>query len=79
MLIYTKDETPPVIPPGAPSKPGSVNLPPNALNFHHEIAFKDDNGVRWHKYGPDGLREVPADFTLLTDLQWDPSKSQNRR
>jgi hypothetical protein len=66
-----------VVPPG-PSTRGSVLPPPNAVNFRHEIAFTDDNGVRWHKYGPDGLHEVDAQFTLLADLDWDPSMSQIR-
>jgi hypothetical protein len=45
--------------------PPATNIP-----FRHEIVFNDDNGVRWHKYGAEGLREVSRDFTLLTDLSW---------
>jgi hypothetical protein len=54
----------------------AVVVPPAPnLAFRLEIAFDDDNGVRWHKYGPEGLREVPKDFTLLHDLQWVPPRS----
>ena len=67
-----------IVPPG-PSRPeGHVVPPRSGLTFRHEIAFTDDNGVRWHKYGPEGLREVPREFTLLTNLQWDRSQRQNR-
>ncbi len=53
--------------------PVQVEPPSPNLNFRHEIAFTDDNGVRWHKYGPAGLHEVAADFTLLGDMiQWEP-------
>jgi len=57
-----------VIPPGS----GTKQMPSPAMNipFRHEIAFNDDNGVRWHKYGGEGLREVSRDFTLCTDLSW---------
>jgi hypothetical protein len=67
-----------IIPPGPSRTTGDqVDPPSSGLVFRHEIAFTDDNGVRWHKYGPEGLQEVPRDFTLLTSLQWDPSQRQN--
>lgn len=56
-----------VIPPGTYPTMAVVSPSPN-LVFRQEVAFSDDNGVRWHKYGPEGLREVPADFTLLAGL-----------
>jgi hypothetical protein len=52
-----------------------VEPPTAGLTFRLEIVFTDDNGVRWHKYGSEGLHEVPRGFTLLDDLDWDPSKS----
>lgn len=40
--------------------------PPVAgVAWRMELAFTDDNGVRWHKYGPEPLREVSPDFTLF--------------
>ena len=63
-----------VLPPG-PATPAVLIPPAPNLVFRLEIAFDDDNGVRWHKYGPEGLREVPKDFTLLDDLQWVPPRS----
>jgi hypothetical protein len=75
--FFLIDETV-IIEPGGTTRPGSVIAPIGLLTFRHEIAFDDDNGVSWHKYGSEGLHEVPADFTLLTNLQWDPSQRQGR-
>ena len=37
----------------------------NNVGWHLEIAFNDDNGERWHKYGPKKLHKVPGDFSLV--------------
>ena len=50
-----------VSPAGRPFKLASVGE-------RQEVAFSDDNGARWHKYGAEGLHEVPPDFTLLAGL-----------
>ena len=42
-----------------PSKGIYVNPPVANLTFRLEIAFTDDNGTRWRKYGAEGLHEVP--------------------
>jgi hypothetical protein len=55
-----------IVNPGSSS--GQLEPPKPNLSFRHEVAFNDDNGIRWYKYGPEGLCEVPRDFTLLTGL-----------
>jgi hypothetical protein len=49
-----------------------LQAPSPRLLFRHEIAFTDDNGIRWHKYGRNGLHRVADDFTLLTAIHWWP-------
>jgi hypothetical protein len=41
--------------------------PPHNVQWHLEIAFNDDNGERWHKYGSKKLRKVPGDFSLVNE------------
>jgi hypothetical protein len=39
--------------------------PPANVQWRFEMAFNDDNGQRWHKYGSENTRKVSADFTLI--------------
>jgi len=45
----------------------TIQPPVNNVQWHLEIAFNDDNGERWHKYGSKKLRKVPGDFSLVND------------
>lgn len=42
----------------------TIQPPHNNVAWHLEIAFNDDNGERWHKYGAAKLRKVSSDFSL---------------
>lgn len=43
----------------------TIKAPVNNVQWHLEVAFNDDNGERWHKYGSKKLRKVPGDFSLV--------------
>ncbi len=54
-----------VLPPAPPGEYNRSVNPPPSVECHLEIAFDDDTGQRWHKYGADKpLRKVSADFSL---------------
>ena len=41
--------------------------PPANVQWRLEMAFNDDNGQRWHKYGSERIRKVSANFSLIID------------
>lgn len=54
-----------VLPPG--ESQFAIQPPAGNIAWRLEMAFNDDNGERWHKYGSKRLRKVPSNFSLVNE------------